>query len=308
MLEVVRSVVHEPKVLLLDEPTAVLDVPAAERLQTLIRQIRDAGCAIVYVSHRLEEVRRLADRLTVLRDGVIQGTHDSMDWDVEHIVELMVGAPVDLEFPPRPVVAAEDRPTVFEVDGLEAPGVGPVSITVGSGEIVGIAGAEGSGQRQLLRGLLGIGRKAGSVRVNGKEVPANPSGALKAGVNFQSGDRVAESVFPTMTVADNSTIQLGADLGPAGLNLPSKGLPRFRQVCQGPRHRHRVAVPADRRALRRQPAEGRALACRAAESRSSHHRRADPRRRREGPPRHLQRHHTRRRGRRRSAGQLLGLQ
>ena len=97
---------------------------------------------------------------------------------------------------------------------------------------MGIAGAEGSGQRQLLRGLLGIGRKAGSVRVNGKDVPANPSGALNAGVNFQSGDRVAESVFPTMTVADNSTIQLGSDLGPAGLNLPSKGLPRFRQVVK----------------------------------------------------------------------------
>ena len=165
MLEVVRSVVHEPKVLLLDEPTAVLDVPAAERLQTLIRRIRDAGCAIVYVSHRLEEVRRLADRLTVLRDGVIQGTHDSMDWDVDHIVELMVGAPVDLEFPPRPVVAPEDRPTVFEVDGLEAPGVGPVSLHVGRGEIVGIAGAEGSGQRAAApRACVGVGRKAGTVR------------------------------------------------------------------------------------------------------------------------------------------------
>ena len=232
MLEVVRSVVHEPKVLLLDEPTAVLDVPAAERLQTLIRRIRDRGCAIVYVSHRLEEVRRLADRLTVLRDGVIQGTHDSMDFDVDHIVELMVGAPVDLEFPPRPVVAPEDRPKVFEVSGLEAPSVGPVSLHVGRGEIVGIAGAEGSGQRQLLRALVGVGRQAGTVQVNGKDVPASPSGALSVGVNFQSGDRVAESVFPTMSVADNSTIQLGDQLGPVGLNLPSKGLPRFRQVVK----------------------------------------------------------------------------
>ena len=229
MLEVVRSVVHQPKVLLLDEPTAVLDVPAAERLQRLIRRIRDDGCAIVYVSHRLEEVRRLADRLTVLRDGVIQGTHASMDWDVDHIVELMVGAPVDLEFPPRPVVAPEDRHKVFEVEGLQAPGVGPVSLHVGRGEIVGIAGAEGSGQRQLLRALIGVGRKSGSVQVNGKDVPASPSGALRVGVNFQSGDRVAESVFPTMSVADNSTIQQSTELGPVGLNLPSKWLPRFRQ-------------------------------------------------------------------------------
>jgi ribose transport system ATP-binding protein len=232
MLEVVRSVVHQPKVLLLDEPTAVLDVPAAEKLQTLIRRIRDEGCAVVYVSHRLEEVRRLADRLTVLRDGVIQGTHSSMDWDVDHIVELMVGAAVDLEFPPRPDVAREDRPTVFDVKDLRAPGMGPVSIDVGRGEIVGIAGAEGSGQRQLLRALVGMGRKSGSVQVNGKGVPASPSGALRAGVNFQSGDRVAESVFPSMTVADNSTIQLGSELGPAGLNLPSEGLPPFKKVVK----------------------------------------------------------------------------
>lgn len=229
MLEVVRSVVHTPKVLLLDEPTAVLDVPAAEKLQVLIRRIRDAGCAIVYVSHRLAEVRRLADRLTVLRDGVIQGTHSSMDWDVDQIVELMVGAPVDLEFPTRPIVT-EKRPTVLEVSDLVAPSVGPVSLTVGRGEIVGIAGAEGSGQRQLIRAIAGSGRKSGSVRLHGKEVPASPSGALKSGVNFQSGDRAAESVFPTMAVVDNSTIQLGSELGPAGLNIPARGVKRFRKV------------------------------------------------------------------------------
>lgn len=231
MLEVVRSVVHEPKVLLLDEPTAVLDIPAAERLQTLIRHIRDSGCAIVYVSHRLEEVRRLADRLTVLRDGAIQGTHASMDWEVDHIVELMVGAPVDLEFPVRPATTAE-RAVVLAVEDLQAPGMGPVSLTVGRGEVVGIAGAEGSGQRQLLRALVGVGRKSGSVQVEGRKVPANPTGALRAGINFQSGDRVAESVFPSMAVADNSTVQLGSELGRGGLNVPSRGLDRFRGVVR----------------------------------------------------------------------------
>ncbi len=230
MLEVVRSMIHEPKVLLLDEPTAVLDIPAAERLQTLIRHVRDEGCAIVFVSHRLEEVRRLADRLTVLRDGTIQGTHSSMDWDVDQIVELMVGTAVDLEFPARPDQAESGSRPLLEVTDLEAPGVGPVTITVGRGEIVGIAGAEGSGQRPLLRALVGLGRKSGTVRINGTDVPASPRGALRAGINLQSGDRVAESIFPTMGVMDNGTIQLGDELGPAGSNLPSKSLPRWLDV------------------------------------------------------------------------------
>ena len=99
LLEVARAMSHRPRVLMLDEPTAALDMRFAAHLEELIKTCRDEGTAIVYVSHRLEEVRRLADRLTVIRDGVIQATHDSQDYDVDQIVELMVGAPTDLEFP-----------------------------------------------------------------------------------------------------------------------------------------------------------------------------------------------------------------
>ena len=99
LLEVARAMAHHPQVLMLDEPTAALDLRLAAKLEEIIKQARDEGTAIVYVSHRLEEVRRLADRLTVLRDGSSRARYDSQDWDVDDIVELMVGAPTDLEFP-----------------------------------------------------------------------------------------------------------------------------------------------------------------------------------------------------------------
>lgn len=218
LLEVARAMSHRPRVLLLDEPTAALDMRLAAHLEELVRTARDEGTAIVYVSHRLEEVRRLADRLTVLRDGVIQGTYRSRDWDVDDIVELMVGAPTELEFPQRNNQLST-RPRL-EVRGLAGSGFGPVSLSVRGGEIVGIAGAEGNGQRALLRGLIGIGRSDGDILVDGEALTKhNPATALHAGINFQSGDRAAESVYGPLPVMDNLTIQSGAANGPGGLAL-----------------------------------------------------------------------------------------
>jgi ribose transport system ATP-binding protein len=231
MLEVVRAMLHSPKVLVLDEPTAALDMQTADQLQELLIGARTAGMAIIYVSHRLEEVRRLADRLTVIRDGVIRGTHSQMGWEVEDIVELMVGAAVDLEFPQRRGSASTGAP-LLEVRNIAGPGFGPVSITVNAGEIVGVAGAEGSGQRDLLRGIIGIERKGGSVHLDGDALTSSaPRDTLRAGISFQSGDRAAESVFPSMSVLDNSTLQLGPEAGPAGLSLGRFLLPRYRAAA-----------------------------------------------------------------------------
>jgi ribose transport system ATP-binding protein len=216
-------------VLLLDEPTAALDMRLAAHLEDLIRQSRDDGVAIVYVSHRLEEVRRLADRLTVLRDGVIRGTESTRDWKIEDIVELMVGAPTELEFPARSAPAGSAAR--LEVRDLTGIGYGPVSLTVRGGEIVGVAGAEGNGQRALLRGLIGIGRTGGVIVVDGKSVRRpTPAAALKVGLTFQSGDRAAESVYLPVSVMDNATVQLGSDAGPAGLALMGRLRAAFRRV------------------------------------------------------------------------------
>ena len=230
LLEVARAMAHHPQVLMLDEPTAALDLQLAAKLEEIIKRARDEGTAIVYVSHRLAEIRRLADRITVLRDGIIRGSYDSQNWEIEDIVELMVGAPTDLEFPERS--APSGTATRLDVNGLSGRGFGPVSLQVQAGEIVGVAGAEGNGQRALLRGIIGIDRTAGSANVDGKAVSrVTPATALASGISFQSGDRAAESVFAPVSVMSNATAQLGSDAGPAGTSLSSRLVPSFRKVA-----------------------------------------------------------------------------
>ncbi len=217
LLEVIRAILHRPRVLMLDEPTAALDMRLAAHLETIIRRCRDDGMAIIYVSHRLAEVRRLADRLTVIRSGVIQGTYDSDNWEVDEIVELMVGVPADLKFPDRKGSPGDVR---LQVRDLEGDGFGPVSFSVRGGEIVGFAGAEGNGQRATLRGLVGLGHSGGQISIDGKEIGRlSPPDVLRAGISYQSGDRAIESVFLPLSVMDNVTAQLGPDAGPAGLAL-----------------------------------------------------------------------------------------
>ncbi|MCJ1674572.1 ATP-binding cassette domain-containing protein [Rathayibacter sp. VKM Ac-2929] len=215
LLEVVRAMIQKPHVLILDEPTAALDMNLAAHLEHLIQLCRKDGMAIIYVSHRLAEVRRLADRLTVIRSGVIQGTYDADDWDVDTIVELMVGVPADLKFPDR-LAAPSDKNRLEAVD-LTGPSYGPVSFSVRGGEIVGFAGAEGNGQRALLRGVIGLEYDSGTILIDDAALSSpSPSSALKAGISFQSGDRAIESVFAPLSVMDNVTTQLGSDAGPVG--------------------------------------------------------------------------------------------
>lgn len=229
LLEVARAMAHRPRVLMLDEPTAALDMRLAAQLEVIIKEARDAGTAIVYVSHRLEEVRRLADRLTVIRDGVIQGSFESDSWEVHDIVELMVGAPTELEFPKRS--AAAHKESLLEVRDLEGAAFGPVSVQVRAGEIVGVAGAEGNGQRALLRGIIGIERTGGKTTVAGKDRSnLTPASALSSGISFQSGDRVAESTFAPLSVMANATVQLDRDAGPWGLALSNRLLSAFNRA------------------------------------------------------------------------------
>jgi ribose transport system ATP-binding protein len=232
LLEVARAMAHRPRVLILDEPTAALDMRLAAHLEELIKQSRDEGVAVIYVSHRLEEIRRLADRVTVLRDGVIQGTHASRDWNVDEIVELMVGAPTELEFPTRSASpTSSKRLAVHDFTGA---GYGPVSLTVHAGEIVGMAGAEGNGQRAVLRDLIGMGRAGGRITIDGHELGrVTPASALQAGISFQSGDRAAESVYEPLSVMDNATTQLGSAAGPAGLVLSRHLRGAYQQVRDG---------------------------------------------------------------------------
>ncbi len=217
LLEVVKALLARPKVLLLDEPTTALGPKEVEQLHALVLEQSRSGVGIVYVSHRLPEVLGTATRITVLRDGVGQGTFDAATMTENTLVAHMIGRPLQLAFPDRHVAAAEAE-TVLTVSALQGDRFGPIDLVLHKGEILGIAGAEGNGQVQFLRALAGVDRATGRASCNGHELDtSSPLGPLRAGVVLLSGDRTGESLFPVLSVRANTTIQVLRRLGRAGV-------------------------------------------------------------------------------------------
>src|SRR6266508_4132214 len=215
-LEVVKALLARPKVLLLDEPTTALGPEEVKQLHALVSEQSRAGVGIVYVSHRLPEVLGIADRISVLRDGVSQGTFEAAGMTEEALVALMIGRPLQLAFPERDGDGRVPE-VLLEVSGLRGDRFGPIDLKVEKGEILGIAGAEGNGQVQFLRALAGVERSDGRASCDGDELNAkSPVAALRAGVVLLSGDRTRESLFPVLSVRTNTTIQVLRSLGRLG--------------------------------------------------------------------------------------------
>jgi ribose transport system ATP-binding protein len=217
LLEVVKALLAKPKVLLLDEPTTALGPEEVEQLHELVLERSRAGVGIVYVSHRLPEVLGIADRVTVLRDGVDQGTFDAAGMSEESLVALMIGRPLQHAFPER---NGSTRPSevLLAVSALRGDRFGPIDLAVESGEILGLAGAEGNGQVQFLRALAGVERSSGTASCNGHQLEMkSPVSALRAGIVLLSGDRTGESLFPVLSVRANTTAQILGRLSRWGL-------------------------------------------------------------------------------------------
>jgi ribose transport system ATP-binding protein len=207
MLEVVQALLSKPKVLLLDEPTTALGRSDVERLHQLIRRLASIGTAIVYVSHRLPEVLTVANRVTVLRDGVSQGTFDASGMSEADVVKLMIGRPLELVFPDATVVPSDE--VLLQVSHLRGRRFGPIDLELRHGEIVGIAGAEGNGQVQFLRALAGLETSNGTARCANRAVDLRtPPGPLRAGIVLLSSNRKEESVFTALGVRANATLQV----------------------------------------------------------------------------------------------------
>jgi ribose transport system ATP-binding protein len=207
-LEVAKALLTKPKVLLLDEPTTALGPGDIERLHALVAERVAAGVGVVYVSHRLPEVLGLAHRVTVLRDGVSQGTFDATALSEGELVALMIGRPVQLAFPES---NGEGASTDVQLDiaALRAERFGPIDLRLRAGEIVGIAGAEGNGQAQFVRSLAGVERATGAVRSGSRRLNLrSPRRALAGGVILLSDDRRRESLFPVLGIRANATIQV----------------------------------------------------------------------------------------------------
>ena len=208
LFEVAKALVTNPRVLLLDEPTTALGPDEVAALHRTVLACRDRGVGVVYVSHRLPEVLEVADRVTVLRDGQHQGTFDARTTTEAALVERIVGRPFETAFPPPTPRTAEAK-EVLVVDGLQGQSFGPVSFTLQSGEVVGIAGAEGNGQSQLFDCLAGrIPPRAGRVVCQGRELTLiSTHEAVGAGIMLLPGDRKVEALMGVLGVRVNSTVQ-----------------------------------------------------------------------------------------------------
>ncbi|TCK09336.1 ATP-binding cassette domain-containing protein [Marinobacterium mangrovicola] len=230
IVEIVKALAAEPKVLVLDEPTEHLLPEDVERLFQRIKQVTARECAVVYISHRIREVQKVADRLTVLRDGQGQGTYDATSMDEHRIVELIVGGELDREFPAK-AAGTDSEPRVLEVKDLRGPGFSNVNMHVRRGEIVGLAGIDANGQREFMRALAGILPSSGHLSINGKKASnANPIKATSSGIRYLPGDRHQEGILAELSVRENFSLRsLFKDLA-AGLTSRRNETQRAQQA------------------------------------------------------------------------------
>ena len=202
LLDLAKAFAVNPKVLILDEPTAPLGQESVEILFNRIRKIAATGTAVVYITHRLAEVRELADRVTVLRDGKWRGVSEITDISDDEIMTMIVGRELESTFPPKRGGKYSDE-QFFKVDNISGPDFQDVSLAANKGEIVGISGVVGNGQRQLLRAIAGLDKFSGSVEING--VAISSKNLLKKAA-YMSSDRHGEGLMMTLSVRENAAV------------------------------------------------------------------------------------------------------
>lgn len=208
VVEIAKALAQEPSVLLLDEPTEHLGPEDVDLLFEKARALAARGCAIVYISHRIREVRQLVDGITVLRNGVARAGGKVEDFTESEIVNQIVGRPVETAFPAKPGPSREAH-AILELDRFSGPGFSPVDLQVRRGEIIGLAGIDGNGQRELLRALGGLaGATKGAVRVDGKAVKVRrPQDAGAARIAYLPNDRHREGVLAESSVRENLSLR-----------------------------------------------------------------------------------------------------
>jgi ABC-type sugar transport system ATPase subunit/ribose/xylose/arabinose/galactoside ABC-type transport system permease subunit len=214
LVAIARALSLEARLIIMDEPTTSLGAEEAARLERLVARLSERGVAVVYISHRLDEVRRLADRITVLRDGRKVETREAAGIDEAEMVRLMVGREIpNVELAPPPADSPELlRVECFSVADPDRPGgfrVRDASLSVRRGEIVGLAGLIGAGRTDFLRALAGAfeGEISGQVRLGGREYrPSGPAAAREAGLVLLPEERKAQAIFPNLSVQENVTI------------------------------------------------------------------------------------------------------
>ncbi len=213
LLEIVKAFAMQPKLLVLDEPTAPLGGDAVDALFDRVRRVVSSGTSVIYITHRLAEVREMADRVTVLRDGRFRGTAEVADISDSDLLALIIGRQLESTFPPKHRVGQDDQPN-FVLSDLTGPGFTEVSASAHRGEIVGIAGVVGNGQSELLRALAGLESFTGTVEVESAAV--KPRGLLRRAA-YMPADRHSEGLMMSLSVRENAAISALPQFTTSGL-------------------------------------------------------------------------------------------
>jgi ribose transport system ATP-binding protein len=214
MVEIAKALVNEARVLIMDEPTSALNELDVAKLVVLVSRLKERGCAVVYITHRLEEIFQIGDRITVLRDGRAVGTEAAKDLGPEELIRWMVGRDIRQQFPerrPRPGDELLRVNNFFLPDpsGKKSYVVEDVSFVLHAGEILGIAGLRGSGKSEFLNGLFGTYGKEirGTVFLDGSPFKvSSPKHSIEHGLVLQTNDRKGTGLVPEMTIVRNITL------------------------------------------------------------------------------------------------------
>lgn len=243
MIEIAKALMVDAKVIIMDEPTAALTQSETEVLFQVIHSLREKGVSIVYISHRMEEIFELCDRITVLRDGTYIDTKRIADTDMNDVVRMMIGREIGERYPSRD---CEIGKTVLEVRDLTCPGVfRDVSFKVRAGEVLGVAGLMGAGRTEIMQAIFGnMPHVTGKILLEGKEIEnKNPQQAMKNGIGFITEDRKVEGLMLEESIMKNISLANLGRISKWGVlqkkteqELVEKGIEELHIKCFGPDH------------------------------------------------------------------------
>ena len=243
MVEICKALMVDAKVLIMDEPTAALTQSETEGLFKLIKSLRKKGVSIVYISHRMEEIFELCDRITILRDGTYVGTEKIKDINMDDIVRMMIGREIGERFPARDAKIGKE---MLRVEGLtKGKTFKDVNFSVKAGEVLGVSGLMGAGRTEIMHAIFGnLPFESGKIFIEGKEVTIkNAREAINAGIGFITEDRKTEGLLLEKSISENIAL---ANLGKISDKsvvkkskvdeLVKKGIEEFHIKCFGPDH------------------------------------------------------------------------
>lgn len=248
MVEIAKAVSYNARVIVFDEPTSSLSDKEAETLFSIIETLKRDGCAIIYISHKMEEILRIADDITVMRDGRHIATEPASDMTMEKIIKLMVGREITNRFPEREHKPGEKLLTVEGLSSRHSP-LSDVTFSLRKGEVLGVAGLDGSGRTELLENLFGLAeRKGGKIFLDGREVKnRNAREAIKNGFALLTEERRRDGIFAILDIRENMMISSQKRYRKWGIWLEGK---RMREACEELISSLRVKTPSQKTKIR----------------------------------------------------------